>query len=175
MDFFYFRNVKPEDYELMKTLFDKLILTTFKTSVKQKTRGTFSERFLSKKEEIKKDNTILCYENCKKIYFVDKLPDYPGTYFFFDKSENLLYVGSTKKLSQRVPQSFVERNGKEIVQKIAYRISNTVEEARDLESIAINKYKPKFNVIVPQIPGANLNIDELKYYASEVEVWSEEQ
>jgi hypothetical protein len=137
-----------------------------KRQMKQPTKA-----FLSAKDEIKKGHTIVGYD-AEKIYYVGKLPDVPGTYFFMDKDGNLLYVGSTKNLSQRIPQSFSERNGKDTVCEIRYRIANSVEEARDLESVAINIFKPKLNTIIPPMPKMDIHLENMTGFASVVEIRS---
>lgn len=85
----------------------------------------------------------------KYTYFVDRIPDKPGVYFFFDSQEKLVYVGSAKNLLKRIPNSFKERGGHRYIKFIGYEETNCEKEARNFESEMINKYKPKLNKQIP--------------------------
>ena len=87
----------------------------------------------------------------KYFYFMERLPENPGVYFFFDEHDAIVYIGSAKNLLKRVPKSFRERNGRQIVRYIAYIRTHSENEARQFEATMINKYKPSLNKKIPWI------------------------
>ena len=105
----------------------------------------------NKKLELKREYSVLHYAKSGNIYYVDKIPKEPGVYCFFDEFDVLMYVGSSKKLSQRIPQSFFERSKITNIDNIAYITTDSEEDARSLEAYFIGNYKPTLNVIKPFI------------------------
>ena len=83
------------------------------------------------------------------------LPEDPGVYKFFDKSNNIVYVGKAKNLRKRVLSYFnknhVHFKTKLLVKQIS-KIENIVVEtemdALLLENTLIKKFKPKYNVLL---------------------------
>ena len=83
------------------------------------------------------------------------LPEDPGIYKFFDKSNNIIYVGKAKNLKKRVLSYFNKNhvNHKtELLVKQINKIENIVVEtemdALLLENSLIKKFKPKYNVLL---------------------------
>ena len=83
------------------------------------------------------------------------LPEDTGIYKFFDKSNNIIYVGKAKNLKKRVLSYFNKNhvNHKtELLVKQINKIENIVVEtemdALLLENSLIKKFKPKYNVLL---------------------------
>ena len=83
------------------------------------------------------------------------LPDSPGVYQYYDKQDNILYVGKAKNLKKRVGSYFTKshENAKTriLVQKIVSikRIVVTTEtDALLLENNLIKKYQPRYNIML---------------------------
>lgn len=85
---------------------------------------------------------------------IDLLPDRPGSYQMKDKNGTIIYVGKAKSLVKRVKQYFTRPQ----VGKVAKMVSeitdfdiietNTEKEALLLEINLIQKYYPKFNILL---------------------------
>lgn len=83
------------------------------------------------------------------------LPDLSGSYQFFDKSGEVIYVGKAKNLKKRVHSYFNKTHDSPKLRimvpqiaKIQFIITDTEVEALILESHLIKKYKPKYNVLL---------------------------
>ena len=98
-------------------------------------------------------------ENEKRLNYlkgiVDRLPDKPGSYQFYDANKTIIYVGKAKNLKARVSTYFhteVDRfKTKVLVSKIfdiSYTVVNTEEDALLLENSLIKKYNPRYNVLL---------------------------
>lgn len=98
-------------------------------------------------------------ENDRRLAYlkgiVDRLPDKPGSYQYYDADGNIIYVGKAKNLKSRVASYFhteVDRfKTKILVSKIcdiSYTVVNTEEDALLLENSLIKKYNPKYNVLL---------------------------
>jgi excinuclease ABC subunit C len=81
------------------------------------------------------------------------LPDTPGVYQYFDKENNLLYVGKAKNLKKRVSSYFTKDHGNArltlMVKKIHDIKTTKVETELDallLENNLIKSLKPRYNV-----------------------------
>ncbi|MBD7937871.1 MULTISPECIES: nucleotide excision repair endonuclease [Cytobacillus] len=80
-----------------------------------------------------------------------KIPrDKGGMILFFDKKENLLFVGKARKLRQRVKKHFDDqvspiKNHREQVSKIACIYVDDPVEREIYETYIINKLKAKYN------------------------------
>ena len=86
---------------------------------------------------------------------VDRMPDKPGSYQFYDGEGTIIYVGKAKNLKSRVASYFhteVDRFKTKVlvskVQDISYTVVNTEEDALLLENNLIKKYNPKYNVLL---------------------------
>jgi excinuclease ABC subunit C len=86
---------------------------------------------------------------------IKTLPNQPGVYQYYDKSDTILYVGKAKNLKKRVASYFTKTHEygktKVLVKKIA-RIEHVVVEtemdALLLENNLIKKYQPRYNVLL---------------------------
>jgi len=83
------------------------------------------------------------------------LPTSPGIYQYFDKEDQLLYIGKAKNLKKRVLSYFTKThdNAKTriLVKKIAHIKHIVVETETDaliLENNLIKKYQPKYNIML---------------------------
>ena len=82
------------------------------------------------------------------------LPDAPGVYRYYDKEDNLIYVGKAKSLRKRVASYFTKRDGKDrktwrlvlSIRRIEYTVVNTEFEALLLENNLIKQFQPKYNI-----------------------------
>ena len=86
---------------------------------------------------------------------VQRLPEKPGSYQFFDRDHVIIYVGKAKNLKSRVSSYFHKEvdsfKTKVLVSKvwdISYTIVNTEEDALLLENSLIKKYNPRYNVLL---------------------------
>ncbi len=85
-----------------------------------------------------------------------KIPRKPGVYQYFDKNNELIYVGKAKDLRNRVGSYFVNEqqlNSKTRVlvrkiNRIAFTIVDTEIDAWLLENNLIKKHKPRYNVML---------------------------
>ncbi|GGH22452.1 excinuclease ABC subunit C [Sphingobacterium alkalisoli] len=85
-----------------------------------------------------------------------RIPHRPGVYQYFDKDDELIYVGKAKDLRNRVGSYFVNErqlNSKTRVlvrkiQRIAFTIVDTEIDAWLLENNLIKKHKPRYNVML---------------------------
>ena len=89
-------------------------------------------------------------ENLKKK--AGKLPTLPGIYKFLDKDKNIIYIGKSKNLKQRVSSYFHKNHKWEKINKmvklaadIEYEVCDTHLEARLLECQLIKTINPWFN------------------------------
>ncbi len=85
---------------------------------------------------------------------LERLPDNPGIYLFYNKDKELVYVGKATSLRSRVRSYFrgprSPRPIEEMIHEvdyIAWREANSVLEAVILEAIWIQKNKPRYNVL----------------------------
>ncbi len=83
-----------------------------------------------------------------------KLPDEPGVYFYFDRKDQLLYVGKATSLRWRVGSYFTKAHSDRLgemvsqISRIEYVITPTVIEALVLEANQIKAKKPKYNILM---------------------------
>ena len=85
-----------------------------------------------------------------------KIPHKPGVYQYYDKENELIYIGKAKDLRNRVGSYFINEaqlNGKTRVlvrkiNRIAFTIVDTEIDAWLLENNLIKKYKPRYNVLL---------------------------
>ena len=84
------------------------------------------------------------------------LPDKPGIYKFFDKENNLIYVGKAKDIRKRVSNYFhkishLDSKTRRLVSQISniqYTIVNTEIDALLLENSLIKSHQPKYNILL---------------------------
>lgn len=83
------------------------------------------------------------------------LPELSGSYQFFDKNGEIIYVGKAKNLKKRVHSYFNKTHDSPKlrimvpqIKKIQFIITDTEVEALILESHLIKKHKPKYNVLL---------------------------
>jgi excinuclease ABC subunit C len=83
------------------------------------------------------------------------LPENPGVYQYFDKNEEIIYVGKAKNLKKRVSSYFakIHDDGKTniLVRKIVnikYIVVASELDALLLENNLIKKYKPRYNILL---------------------------
>ena len=87
---------------------------------------------------------------------VQRLPDSPGVYKFYNQDDVLIYIGKAKSIKKRVSSYFSKSAGinrktlrlvSEIV-KIDYTVSNTEFDALLLENNFIKQNQPKYNILL---------------------------
>lgn len=83
------------------------------------------------------------------------LPSLPGCYIYYNKDNEVIYVGKAKILKRRVKSYFNKKHDSVKVQilvsqidRLEYIITNTEVEALILESHLIKKHKPKYNILL---------------------------
>lgn len=81
-----------------------------------------------------------------------RLPSKPGVYFFKNKLDNIIYIGKSVNLKNRVTSYWQNKNigfyTKKMVKEIAdidFKICNSEFEALLLEAKLINLYQPEYN------------------------------
>ena len=81
------------------------------------------------------------------------LPEKPGIYQYFDKTDTIIYVGKAKNLKKRVTSYFTKNHDtaktRILVRKIVdirYIVVDTETDALLLENSLIKKYKPRYNI-----------------------------
>ena len=85
---------------------------------------------------------------------VNKLPDQPGIYKYYNKTGNLIYVGKAKNIKKRVGSYFtkiknVDRKTRKMVseiERIEFTIVNSEFDALLLENNLIKNNQPKYNI-----------------------------
>ncbi|WP_295739145.1 excinuclease ABC subunit UvrC [uncultured Helicobacter sp.] len=97
------------------------------------------------------------------LFTLQNLPTQPGIYQYFDKDDNLLYVGKAKNLKNRIKSYFSIHNDiitpkANLSQRIALMVSQvakihtlltqTQEDALILENSLIKSLKPKYNILL---------------------------
>ncbi|MDD5507840.1 MAG: exonuclease domain-containing protein [Bacteroidales bacterium] len=82
---------------------------------------------------------------------IDELPEQPGVYYFYDDHGNIIYIGKSVNISERV-RSHLSDNLSRKEQELKYRIADIGYEltgselvALLLESSEIKRYQPVFN------------------------------
>ena len=86
---------------------------------------------------------------------LNTIPDSSGSYQFYDKTGEIIYVGKAKNLKRRVSSYFHKKHDSVKLQvmvpqivKIEFIVTDSEVEALILESHLIKKYKPKYNVLL---------------------------
>ena len=84
------------------------------------------------------------------------LPSLPGCYLYYNKDNEIIYVGKAKILKRRVLSYFNKKHHDSVkvqvlvsqIERLEYIIKNTEVEALILESHLIKKHKPRYNVLL---------------------------
>jgi excinuclease ABC subunit C len=86
-------------------------------------------------------------------YIAQNIPNQPGIYKYFDKDNNLIYVGKAKDLRKRVSsyfsKTFTGYKTHELVQRInqiEFTIVDSEQDAFLLENSLIKQFQPKYNI-----------------------------
>lgn len=87
---------------------------------------------------------------------IKMLPDQPGVYQYFDKDEQIIYVGKAKSLRKRVASYFTgleNQSGKlkvlvKKIQSLKFIVVETEVDALLLENNLIKKYQPRYNIML---------------------------
>jgi excinuclease ABC subunit C len=87
---------------------------------------------------------------------LQEIPQTPGVYFMRDASDNILYIGKSKKLRSRVRSYFRDRHDFNPrialmvmqVAEIEFIVTDTEAEALALEANLIKQHQPHFNVLL---------------------------
>lgn len=87
---------------------------------------------------------------------IQRLPDSPGVYRFYNSENELIYIGKAKSLKKRVNSYFtkaagVNRKTLKLVSEIAnleYTVSDTEFDALLLENNFIKQNQPKYNILL---------------------------
>ncbi len=87
---------------------------------------------------------------------ISEFPKSPGVYLFYNKNDQVLYVGKAKSLRERV-RNYIGRGDdrgprieklKEETVSIQYIVTNDELKALGLENNLIKRYKPKYNALL---------------------------
>ena len=83
------------------------------------------------------------------------LPSLPGCYIYYNKDNEVIYVGKAKILKRRVKSYFNKKQDNikvkvlvSQIDRLEYIITNTEVEALILESHLIKKHKPRYNILL---------------------------
>ena len=83
------------------------------------------------------------------------LPSLPGCYLYYNKDNEVIYVGKAKILKRRVKSYFNKKHDSvkvnvlvSQIDHLEYIITNTEVEALILESHLIKKHKPRYNILL---------------------------
>lgn len=84
------------------------------------------------------------------------LPSLPGCYIYYNRDNEIIYVGKAKILKRRVMSYFNKKHHDSVkvqvlvsqIERLEYIITNTEVEALILESHLIKKHKPKYNILL---------------------------
>lgn len=90
------------------------------------------------------------------LEYIKEIPQLPGVYRYFDKDDELIYVGKAKKLKNRVTsyfQNISQHNRKTLrliaqIQRIEYTIVENEFDALLLENSLIKKNQPRYNILL---------------------------
>lgn len=84
---------------------------------------------------------------------IDNLPERPGVYQYFDKSEKIIYVGKAKNLKKRVKSYFTKHHDNyktkvlvSHIHSLKFIVVDSELDALLLENNLIKTYQPKYNI-----------------------------
>ena len=96
-------------------------------------------------------------KNKRLIYTINNLPKTNGVYLFYNKKEEVIYVGKAKNLNSRVRSYFKNKRATldlktrvlvNKIEKINYVVVNTEMDALLLENNLIKKHQPRYNILL---------------------------
>ncbi len=96
-------------------------------------------------------------KNKRLLYTINNLPKTNGVYLFYNKKEEVIYVGKAKNLNSRVGSYFKNKRAKldlktrvlvKKIEKINYVVVNTEMDALLLENNLIKKHQPRYNILL---------------------------
>jgi excinuclease ABC subunit C len=101
--------------------------------------------------QFKKEFKDLKVEKVSNFSFKE-IPASAGVYLFFDRFNNLIYIGKAKNLQKRIKEhfkgeSFKDSLFKEDIEKVGFLETNSEIEALILEAKLIKKYQPRYNTL----------------------------
>ena len=83
------------------------------------------------------------------------VPSLPGCYLYYDKKDEIIYVGKAKNLKRRVSSYFHKKHDRvkvavlvSKIERLEYIITDSEVEALILEAQLIKKHKPKYNILL---------------------------
>ena len=93
--------------------------------------------------------------NNELIETVKLVPNQPGCYIYYNKDNEIIYVGKAKNLKRRVYSYFHKQHDSvkvtvlvSQIERMEYIITDSEVEALILESHLIKKHKPKYNILL---------------------------
>ncbi|MCX8028764.1 MAG: excinuclease ABC subunit UvrC [Brevinematales bacterium] len=105
--------------------------------------------------------------------FLKNIPETPGVYIMYSETGEVIYVGKSKNLRNRISSYFTSKNHSKRIQnlvnrihKIDYIVVNNETEALILEANLIKKHKPRYNVLMKDskfYPFIKMSKDEFPY------------
>ena len=87
---------------------------------------------------------------------LERIPDNPGVYQYFDEKGTIIYVGKAKNLKRRV-HSYFNKNHEDSpktrilvgkIRDIKYTVVESETDALLLENNLIKKYQPRYNILL---------------------------
>lgn len=78
-----------------------------------------------------------------------------GLYFLYNENKELIYIGKSKNLSERIPASVKERKA----HYLKYKLTNTMSDTNILELYYIAKFKPALNRDSKEIDDTSIEIN----------------
>ena len=95
-------------------------------------------------------------DKTKKTEFIEQLihlPENPGVYRYFDKNNELIYVGKAKNLKKRVSSYFTKTLGDRktarlvsLIHRLEFTIVDSEFDALLLENSLIKEHQPRYNI-----------------------------
>jgi excinuclease ABC subunit C len=87
---------------------------------------------------------------------LDRIPERPGVYQYFDETGTIIYVGKAKNLRRRVYSYFTKTHDEspktrvlvKRIHSLVYIVVDTEEDALLLENNLIKQHKPRYNVLL---------------------------
>ncbi|MEN2998316.1 MAG: excinuclease ABC subunit UvrC [Brevinematia bacterium] len=105
--------------------------------------------------------------------FLKQIPETTGVYVMYSETGEVLYIGKSVNLKNRITSYFTSKNHSRRIQnlvnkvaKIDYIVVNTESEALILEANLIKRHKPRYNVLMKDskfFPFVKLSKDEFPY------------
>lgn len=93
--------------------------------------------------------------NNELLETIKLLPTQPGCYIYYNKDNEIIYVGKAKNLKRRVYSYFHKQHDSvkvtvlvSQIERMEYIITDSEVEALILESHLIKKHKPKYNILL---------------------------